>query len=53
MLFQSLRRLQVLHLSSNQLNELDENVLQGLTQLEDVDLSRNLLIQLPPSLFNG
>lgn len=51
--FRTLRRLTVLHLSSNKFERLDENLLHGLNQLEDIDLSRNELIELPPLLFDG
>ena len=51
-IFKSLRRLTVLHLGSNQLEELDESLLRESQQLEDVDLSRNNLFELPANLFN-
>ncbi len=51
--FRTLRRLTVLHLSSNKLERLDENLLRGLNQLEDIDLSRNELNELPPLLLDG
>lgn len=51
--FRTLRRLTVLHLSSNKLERLDEYLLRGLNQLEDVDLSRNELTELPPLLLDG
>lgn len=51
--FRTLRRLTVLHLSSNKLERLDEILLKGLNQLEDVDISRNELTELPPLLLDG
>lgn len=42
-----------MHLSSNQIKSLDSSLLQSLQQLEDVDISRNELDQLPPQLFQG
>lgn len=52
-IFRTLRRLTVLHLSSNKLERLDDVLLRGLIQLEDVDLSRNELSEVPPLLFDG
>ena len=51
--FRTLRRLTVLHLSSNHLEQLDDDLFREMIQLEDVELSRNELTELPPNLFTG
>lgn len=51
--FRTLRRVTVLHMASNFIKELNENILRELREMEDVDFSRNKLIQLPRRLFAG
>jgi Leucine-rich repeat (LRR) protein len=43
----------VLHIAHNKLKTLPESVFAGLKMLEDLDLSKNLLINIPEKTFQG
>lgn len=47
-IFNKLRRLRILYLSGNQLQDLDYRLFENLTELCLLDLSYNLLVSLPP-----
>jgi Leucine-rich repeat (LRR) protein len=52
-LFQSTRKLTVIHLSGNSLEDLPEHIFQDLEHLEELDLSNNILTGIESGLFKG
>lgn len=52
-LFQSSRKLVLLHLYDNKIEVLPKSIFKGLSQLEDLDLSANLLSELSSDIFQG
>jgi Leucine-rich repeat (LRR) protein len=52
-LFQGNRKLTVIHLSGNLLEDLPEQIFKDLVHLEELDLTSNVLTDIQPETFKG